>query len=235
MVWIVVLDAGLQTNVAGWFFDNALRLEDELVLRVAGVLLAGLGAVLTSPHGWKRMVFLTGFWLKSKYIQIQMWLSKYLKFIRRPPTIVRATSASASAGALSARVVAENRIPPEATTEEKLVIMEVALRNLQNLVNSDYENLNNKVTEVKSLLGEVSEKTAELHTKMIKAQEEAASIDAAGIPVIAAGILLSGIPRELAIFPIAGWITLTLSIVLAYAMTRKTIRDGAWGKKGSEA
>lgn len=235
MFWIIVLEAGMRLNVIGWFFGNALRWEDEVILRAVGVLLAFLGAVLTSPHGWKRMVFLTKFWSKSIFIRAQLWLSKYLRFIRRPSTTVHAGSASAGAGALSARVVAGTTIPQDATTEEKVVLLEVALRNLQNLVNSDYENLDKKVTEVKSLVSQVSDQTAELHAKMVKAQEEAASIDAAGIPVIVSGIILSGIPRELATFPVMGWAALAGSAILAVAMTRKTIKDGAWGKKGSEA
>lgn len=234
MFWTVI-EVGLRYNVLGWSLSNALTWEDELILRATGVLLALLGAVLTSPHGWKRMLFLIKFWLKSRLIVAQMWLSQYFKFIRRPSTTVYAGSAGGGTGTLSARVVAGTNIPPDASLETKLALMEVALRNLQNLVNSDFDHLDKKVTEVKNLVSEVSDKTAELHAKMVKAQEDAASIDAAGIPVIAFGVLLSGIPRELATFPVVGWIVLASSIGLAFAMTHKTIKDGAWGKKGSEA
>lgn len=214
---------------------NLLGWEDELILRAVGVLLALLGAVLTSPHGFKRMLFLIKFWLKSRLTVAQMWLSKHFKFIHRPSITAYADSIFGGNGTLTGRGFAGITIPVDATTEEKVVLLEAALRNVQNLVNSDYENLDKKVTEVKNLVSEVSEKTAELHAKMVKGQEEAASLDAAGIPVIASGIFLSGIPRELALYPIAGWVFVALSVILAFAMTRKTINDGSWGKKGSEA
>lgn len=234
MTW-TILELGLRYNVLGYFVAHALSWGDELILRAVGVALALLGAVLTSPHGWKRMLFLSRFWLKALVIRVQMWLSKYFKFIPRPSTTVYPGSALSGGGIFTARVMAGIYIPADATPERKIELLEVALKNLHAVVNGDYENLDKKISDVKALVSEVNDKTAELQAKMVKAQEEAASIDAAGIPVIAAGVLLSGIPKELAMLPSVGWAILAGSMYLAIAMTRKTIKDGAWGKKGSEA
>lgn len=221
-------------SVLEWFGD-LLGWEDELILRGAGVALALLGAVLTSPHGWKRLLFRVNHWMKSKLVAAQMWLSKYLKFIPRPNVTVGVLSAEGHARAYPPRVVAGTNIPADATPDTKLVLLEKALRQLETLVHNDFAYLDGQVVEVKKLVSEIGEQTAELHNKMVKAQHDAASIDAAGIPVIWAGIMLSGIPRELALYPIVGWIILAASIILGIAMTRQTIKDGAWGKKGSEA
>ncbi|MFF1831099.1 hypothetical protein [Paenarthrobacter sp. NPDC058040] len=211
-----------------------LKWEDELILRAGGVVLALLGAVLTSPHGWKRLLFLIKFWLKSRVVIVQMWLSQHLRFVRAPSTTASVASIVSANRELTMRGTAQFVIPQDATTEAKIALLEVALRNLQNTVNSDFSHVENKLSEVASLVRDATERTTELHTRILTTQDEAASIGAAGIPVIAFGILLSGIPRELAICPVVGWAVLAGSVFLGYAMTRKTIKDGAWTKKGSQ-
>lgn len=69
---------------------------------------------------------------------------------------------------------------------------------------------------------------------MVTAQEDAAPGDAAGILVIAWGILLSGIPKELAFWPRVGWLAIVAAVLLAIAITRKTTRNGVWHKKARE-
>nr|BFE45961.1 hypothetical protein GCM10017547_38540 [Pseudarthrobacter oxydans] len=202
----------------------ALSWEDQRVLRMLGVFLAVLGAVLVSPHGFRRMLYLTGQWA------LRVWWA-----IRGDKSSVRIYSANISTGALSARVVGHTDIPADAAVQEQVNLLIAAYTNLHGVVQRDYTELDGKIAELRSLLGSVDERVEEMLARMKEQQEQAVSLDAAGLPVIAWGIILSGVPQELAGSPDVGWFFIIVGILLAIAMARKTVLDGAWRKKGSEA
>lgn len=234
-MFLITIEILFRYGVLGWFLSNGLGWWDERILRVAGVALAVLGAVLVSPHGFKRMLYLLGHWATSIRVRFQMWLSHYLKFVKRPSITAQADSIVGSGGVFSARGVQGINIPANADNEFKFRILEEALRGLQDRMEDDYAKNGMEFTRLGGLIGAVDQKTAELHAQMVKAQTDSAAIDAAGLLVIAWGIILSGIPQELAGYPVVGWTVLVLGAMLACAMTRKTIKDGAWSKKANEA
>lgn len=203
---------------------TALSWEDERILRITGVLLAVFGAILVSPHGFKRLLYV-----------IKEWMIRVWRAIRGGSVNIAPTAGTASVGAHNPRVQTGTNIPPDAPVEEQVRLLRTALGNLQVLVDDDYKELSGKIDKLTNLVRSVDTRTETLHKRMQQAQEEATSIDAAGLPVIAWGIILSGVPQELAGEPQVGWFFIVVGLILAVAMFRKTIRDGAWRKKSSEA
>lgn len=206
------------------WWATALSWEDERILRTTGVALAVLGAILVSPHGFKRMLYVLEQWV------LHVWWA-----IRGHSVNIHVPAAFAATGRLHARAVAVQNIPPDASVEEKVRILQVEIENLRNTVQGDYEEFSGKISELRALVGTLDQRTEELLARLKKDQEQAASLDAAGLPVITWGILLSGVPQELAANPGWGWFFILVGIVLGVAMFRKTVRDGAWDKKASEA
>lgn len=202
----------------------ALSWEDHRVLRTLGVFLAVLGAVLVSPHGFKRLVYLT-----------QQWIAGIYWAIRGRSIAVFAPVARATTGKLSARGVASTSIPPDASTEEKVRLLELDLNQLKSTVQNDYDELSGKISKLGGLVGNVDQRVEVLLARLQQERDQTVTLDAAGLPVIAWGIILSGVPQELAADPQIGWFFIVLGLILGFAMLRKTVRDGAWSKKGSEA
>jgi uncharacterized protein (DUF58 family) len=66
---------------------------------------------------------------------------------------------------------------------------------------------------------------AELRFYVEANSQEAARIDARGLPVVAVGILLTAAPEQLAAIPWVGWAVLVFSISLAAAVGAGTWRQ----------
>ena len=61
---------------------------------------------------------------------------------------------------------------------------------------------NERLQEAAALHARLRRDVSELHTGLQRRDVEAARIDARGLPILAVGVVLSGIPDELAMIPL---------------------------------
>lgn len=59
-------------------------------------------------------------------------------------------------------------------------------------------------------------------------ERKTARVQAHGLPVIAVGIFLSGVPKELSDIPVLGWLALVAAGVLTTLCVRESEKSGAW-------
>ena len=180
--------------------------------RWVGVLIAIVGSVVVAPSGTALLWHTAADWTIRRRQQLRAQVARVVPFLRRPP---RSVSASVKAtigmtGTVTA-IVAAAPLDPAAPLEEQIAVLyrhiqllEARLTLFSDQQSQENRNREKQVTELqKSLLDDIGE----LRRLVEEKDHEGARIDARGLPVIGFGILLSGVPDELASIPWGlGWI-----------------------------
>lgn len=91
-----------------------------------------------------------------------------------------------------------------------------------------YKSINDHEAELQRIEQLWQESSLEINKRLKQKDDQSAEIDAAGLPVIAAGVFLSGVPTELALVPPIGWVVLVAAIIATAWAIRKSEEGGAW-------
>lgn len=190
---------------------NDLDLLSDLN-RWVGVAIAVVGSVVVAPTGTVLLWRSATDWMLQRKHQLCGQLARFLPFLRRDVTI-HATSATGAASAFgSATVTVSARAwHPGAPVDERIEALRQHITEVEGQLNEVTRNLREETASRERLAVELKrtleEKTTELSRLDEEKERESAQIDARGLPVIGFGILLSGIPDELASIPLGfGWI-----------------------------
>lgn len=121
---------------------------------------------------------------------------------------------------------------PGADLERKVEVLKILLDNHRTETKNKFEAVNNSVRKLTDELERVEtaaqESDRQLHQRILKNEQHAERIQVMGLPVIAAGIFLSGIPEDLAVFPVVGWVFMLGGIVLTSLVYRLSLKRKLW-------
>ncbi|MCZ9880537.1 hypothetical protein [Arthrobacter sp. B2a2-09] len=209
-------------SIASGFWQNAgmdaLLLEELIKWTGIGVALAG--AILTSPDGTRRLV--RGLWL---------WIQKvFLRRVPQPAHNATVTMESHLTGRDS--LTAELMWGPDSPLDHRIEILRGRIEGLKAELTDMKSELGGRLNVHDQILAQLSADIDEtrrmLHTRIDISEEKSAQIDAFGLPIIGLGILLSGVPQELAAVAWLGVPLTAFSIVMTIAVLVHGIRQGAW-------
>jgi hypothetical protein len=185
-------------------------------IRWAGVVIAVIGAFEAAPAGTARILQglrQAGRWLRRK-------VAKLVRYLRRPPAFISAAGSSTMKGkALLGE--AETGVPwdPAASVEDRLTSLHERDEQLaQQIVKTDARSLD-RTSALRRELQQATESIRGDHARLVDrlglAEERAATGDARAIWVVGAGIVLTGIPGELALWPPLGVAAVVAALALA--------------------
>ena len=193
------------------------------VNRWVGVVIAVVGAVVVAPEGTRLLLKGIRAWFRRRGQQVRDQLARFLPFLRQDVNIqVKATGGSLSTGVAllgSARGCAWDPSAPVDERIEKLLEYIAEIERQMDTVNQrlaqETSDRQQAVAELRVLL---DAELADQRRLLDKREEQAAAIDARGLPVIGWGILLSGVPDRLAQIPFyLGWVFPTVGVILGLA------------------
>ncbi len=205
-----------------WLFEASLLTG---VNKWLGIAIAIVAAFSASPRGSWQMAASSARWIARRISAGLHFLARFLPFLRREVTIPVGTAT----GTLHVHVgaIGEAEVwTPSASVEEKIE----ALRGLVSETRQKVHELSARVdAEAKLLRSEIAESEqhllqgmADLRAQVDRANQDAATIDARSLPVIAVGILFAGAPEELARmwFPVNWMVTVAAASISAYFIVK---------------
>ncbi|MFB9530415.1 hypothetical protein [Nonomuraea roseola] len=185
---------------------NASVLTEAAVLaevnKGIGVLIAVVGAIITAPAGWRELLTSSTNWARTQANRI----------LNLPPQTINLSGSGSSESFGNA--VLTNRPPPlnaDQPLADQVAMVHAYVRSVESRLNqvttrlaedksARDKQLADLTTSLETGLGQLDERISEQ-------ERQAGRIDARGLPVIAAGVVLSGIPEWLAALPLhLGWI-----------------------------
>jgi hypothetical protein len=201
-------------------------------IRWAGVATAVTGALIATPDGtlaaWHGMTRAGN--------RIRDRLARYLPFLRR--TTHTEPKQAADAGVSAERMCVSRRIEWNARAGDKGKIE--LLHQQVDLLGQELTDVRQEIQRVEASLRSALERTEvrlqDAHQQVagrLEARERReARVDAHGIWPIGAGIVLTGLPDELAAVAVLGWLSIAAGFALAFwaaraVMTDQAIRDGS--------
>ena len=195
------------------------------VNRWVGVLAAMVGAVIAAPSGARELVTSTWRWLQRRGNQVHHHLARLLPFLRRDGT-AQGTSAVGSAIATSwAVLTAEGWAwPASAPTDERIEALRKHILEVEGRLNDVRRQLRDETRAREQSVAELERKIRieieQLQQSIISRDRQSARIDARGLPVIAAGIFLSGVPDQLAhfLYPL-GWLWVFIVVTVCMVVS----------------
>jgi hypothetical protein len=196
--------------------------------RWVGVGIALVGCLVVAPAGTGLLWHTAAGWTHQRGHQLRGRLARVLPFLRRDATI-RPNTVSAVAAVATATVTVSGRVwTPSAPVDERIEALrqhiaevEGRLNEITSKLNAEREARERAVAELKQTL---KEETAALCRQLEERERDSARIDARGLPVIGLGVLLSGVPDELASLPIGlGWLFPVVGLGAVVAAVQ-----GAW-------
>ncbi|MBA3252082.1 MAG: hypothetical protein H0T66_17670 [Geodermatophilaceae bacterium] len=194
------------------------------VNRWVGVAVALVGAVVVAPEGTRLLLRSIWAWIRRRGQEIRGQLARFLPFLRRSMD-VRAGAASGNLTAGAALVTTWGSVldwRPGATVEERLEALREWVNGIKKRVGEiaqlQTQETANREQAIDELRADLSAQIADLRWTLDEQQDQAARIDARGLPVIGWGILLSGIPDRLAQIPfMIGWVFPIVGVILGLA------------------
>ncbi|AFR34537.1 hypothetical protein [Arthrobacter sp. Rue61a] len=205
----------------------------EQILKWTGVVLALLGAVLSTPHGTKHLFRDMREGLRRAVHGAWDFIGRIVPpWRRRVPATVVAPTAIASGEAFGTLTTSMYSWTPEADIETRVDQLKKRMDNLTAEMEARFErtfkSINDHNSELVRLEQLWRETKAEFMERLADNDKKSALVDAAGLPVIAAGVFLSGVPAELAVFPAVGWVFWLVGIGVLIWAFGKSRRGGAW-------
>ena len=204
----------------------------EGLSRWIGVLIAVLGAGLSAPHGVKRLAANPTDKIVQGLRAMRSWLAKFIPCFQKSEEIhagVANMMLTATGGTAFGR---SSSWSPDADIEVRVSQLRDHLLSVEKYVEHVDSQVNQRVNKVSDDLVRLEQKheqTSESLKATIHATEhQALEVEATGLPLIASGIVLSGISQELAAVAPIGWIVLLAGIAIATCMTIKSVKSGIW-------
>ena len=205
----------------------------EQLLKWTGVGLALLGAILSTPHGTKHFLGDVRLGLRSAVHATWDLIGRMIPpWRRKVSATVAAPTAMASAEALGNLTVTGHAWNEGADIETRVDQLKKRMDYLTTETEARFERAFNSINDHGSELARLEELWIETRTEIMERLDnndrKAALVDAAGLPVIAAGVFLSGVPTELAEVPVVGWLSWLAGIGVLFWGLGKSKRGDAW-------
>lgn len=204
----------------------------EGFIQWAGVLTAIAGAMITAPAGARRLIKSTGTRIGYAAKRAHSSIDAIWRLLRHKSEAHSATvnppSAVALAGVGTVSVSARSWSPGASVDQriealhQHITDVEKDLAELKQQVSVNRADSEGRVNELRDTL---KTDLAELHQMLATQRQEAASVDARGIPVIVLGVFLSGVPDHLSrfLYPL-GWAWPLIAVVWVARTSFKAYR-----------
>lgn len=212
----------------------------ELVLKCTGVVLGMVGAALSSPlgvkHGLGKFGQKAGVVL-DKLDALDKRVEAYLRKVFRRPGKTPATQEIAVPGIASLEGFGTLQATgfawtPGADLETRVEQLRLRMDYLTTQMDRRFEEtlqtIQDHELELQKLRQLWEELLREVRDRWDENERKTARVQAHGLPVIAVGIFLSGVPKELSDIPVLGWLALVAAGVLTTLCVRESEKSGAW-------
>lgn len=180
--------------------------------RWVGVTIALIGSVVVAPSGTALLWRTATQWITRRTRQMWVQVGRVVPFLHRQPHNVSlsAEGTTSVTGTVTATVTAAPW-DPAAPLQDQISLLhrhiELAEARLDFVSDQQGQEIRARERQVAELERTLREDITVLHRLVEEKDQEGARIDARGLPVIGFGIVLSGIPDELAAIPFGlGWI-----------------------------
>lgn len=213
--------------------DWLALLSLEQVLKWTGVILALVGAVLSAPHGVRQLGADISSGTHWAFYAAWDFLGRLIpRWRRRIPATVMEPQGIGSVEAFGKTRFSVENWTPEADIETRVNQLKDLIDSLAKEMREGFEDASKAITEHDTELARMEQLWSQTKAEFLKRLEDndakAALVDAAGLPVIAAGVFLSGVPAELAAVPVVGWAFWLASVGVLVWCSCKSKRGGAW-------
>ncbi len=190
----------------------------EAITRWVGVTITLVGAFIVSPAA---TVALLGRWQRRTVKAMRRVEDVVRRIVRRPRTIHLAVHDSVAvlgtaSATLTAHGMASGEAPDQSVEgrldrlEQRAAAAEARLAEVTHQAAADR-------TAIREELGKVAEEqragTAEVHTRLDHAERQAVEVDAAALPVVALGVIVSGLSPDAHRLPLVLWALLLVAAV----------------------
>jgi hypothetical protein len=194
------------------------------IIRWVGVAVAVAGAVLATPDG------IASLWrfIKQRHGKVLAFVRHLLR-LRRDAVVHGVTATGHMTMGGRAHVSKWQPWLPRADGHLKIEILhkqvDIMLEQLNELRIQSYkisDDLEKKIMEAETrVVGQVRQLSSELRGE----RSQASRVDARGLGPIALGIVLTGLPDELATMAAVGWLAIAASLLWTAAATPSWLRD----------
>jgi hypothetical protein len=203
------------------------EVTDADVIRWIGVAVAVAGAVFATPDG------IASLWhpVKARYLKLWALAEQQIRrLLRRPGRVISGTGSlrlpkmGLSASGEVWRDWCEDADPDEkiAILHRQADLLREQIRNLSTQVDDRTASLGKEIGEAE---GRVTGQLQQLASQLRGERSQASRVDARGFGPIALGIILSGIPDELATLRWLGWLAVLIAIGWTAAAAPGWLRD----------
>jgi hypothetical protein len=204
------------------------------VNRWVGVVVALVGTIVVAPSGWTLLLQsisqFTEEWLRAARTQI----SRIVPWLRPKPTSVSMSARVGGSASLSAsaRISVAKGWNPTAPVDARIEILLQRIIEAEGQLDAITRNVSDESSARKAAIEEVERKfqteTRALRSAIENQERYAALLDARGLPSLAIGIVLSGVPDDLARIPLhLGWLLPVIGVAAALLATVGAIRSRA--------
>lgn len=185
-------------------------------VRRFGVFVAFVGTLVAAPEG----TVLIGRWiwaaLRATGRRIQVFLARFLPFLRRSANVqgvaasgrVRFPSFSMRASGL--------KLLPDADLKERVDLLDEHMVRAFREIEKARQEAATGDAELRRIIeqqaGELRAAAEAHQVAHAAAQRQSAQVDARGVALIGAGVVMTGVPDGLAAFPWSGWLVVTLAL-----------------------
>jgi hypothetical protein len=202
------------------------------VTRWVGVIVAVVGTVVAAPSGTRELLTSTWQWLKRRRSAVSSGLARLLPFLRRDAAMSRKQSVTSTLSTSWGFTSSANAWawPSQASTDARIEALRNHLTEVEGQLSEVKKQLRNETAARKQAINELGLRiradVQEIKESIDRREKHAARIDARGLPLIAAGIVLSGVPDDLAgfLYP-AGWLWVIITVVVCVGVSVSAWRD----------
>jgi hypothetical protein len=200
------------------------------VNRWVGVSMALVGAFVVAPSGTTELFESAWRWLEKTGRQALSQLARLLRFRKQDVNVVAPSAGVMSSSNVSATLTAAGRVwNPTAPLDERIAALRQHIVDVEGKVNEASQQLRQETSDRQRDLAKLQEtlhtEIAEIRRLIADEERQSVLIDARGLPVLALGILLSGIPDELASIPLyLGWLFPVGGVTLAVRAVSPLLR-----------
>jgi hypothetical protein len=202
------------------------------VNRWVGVIVAVVGTVVAAPSGTRELLTSTWQWLERRGSAVSSGLGRLLPFLRgdaamNPKQSVTGTASTSWGFTSSASAWAW---PSQASTDERIEALRKHLTEVEGRLSEVRKQLRDESAARKQAVEELEQRIRadirEIKESIDRREKHAARIDARGLPLIAAGVVLSGVPDDLArfLYPL-GWLWVIIAVAVCAGVSVSAWRD----------
>jgi hypothetical protein len=208
--------------------------ESDWIRRI-GVLIGLIGAVIAAWNGATWLARGTRDFVVQYGQNMRAQLAEFWRRVRRKPTSRHVSLEDAGAGAMmlpKLRLSGSGLVwDPAASADQKADILYNEVLRVHDRISELDRTVRANHAELQALVatqvGEVREAHRRLEALLAAKERHETRVDGRGLLLVAAGILLAGIPDELAHYPALGWTITALAACLTVVVLQAVIRDSS--------